>query len=169
MYNNIVIRGVLGLGLLGLCTSAMATVKLPVAEVKFDQAYVVFNRQTAGLSKKYVRIEAATSWEQEERGLMYRSSLAANAGMIFVNDAEDMGAFWMKNTLIPLDIAFFDKNGVIRDILQMKPCLQDPCQIYRPKHAFLGSIEMNWGWFAANRVQVGDKVRYTIYKNTKTP
>ena len=67
---------------------------------------------------------------------MNRRSLGAKAGMVFLYPQDHRGGFWMKNTLIPLDIAFSGARGKILRILTMQPCRRDPCRIYDPKVAY---------------------------------
>ena len=90
--------------------------------------------------------------ELRTRGLMYRDSLGADRGMPFVYPDEQMRGFWMKNTRIPLDIAFADSAGRIVWIDQMAPLDTDSTSSrYPAKYA----LEMNQGWFAAHGVAVG--------------
>jgi uncharacterized membrane protein (UPF0127 family) len=95
-----------------------------------------------------VRVELATTRAQLERGLMSRRSLAPNSGMAFLWTGDTHGKFWMKNTLIPLSIAFWGKSGRILRILDMAPCRADPCKVYDPHVAFRGALEVNRGAFA---------------------
>jgi len=94
-----------------------------------------------------VKVEIARTSAQLERGLMFRRSLAANGGMAFLWAGDTRGKFWMKNTLIPLSIAFWGKSGRILRILDMAPCRADPCQAYDPHVAFRGALEVNRGAF----------------------
>jgi len=94
-----------------------------------------------------VKVEIARTTAQLERGLMFRRSLAANGGMAFLWAGDTRGKFWMKNTLIPLSIAFWGKSGRILRILDMAPCRADPCQAYDPHVAFRGALEVNRGAF----------------------
>ena len=82
-----------------------------------------------------------------QRGLMGRESLPSDAGMVFVFEEETSGGFWMKDTLIPLSIAFIDDNGQIVDILDMAPCEADPCPVYIPDATYLFALEANQGFF----------------------
>ncbi|MGH3058284.1 MAG: DUF192 domain-containing protein, partial [Gaiellaceae bacterium] len=79
-----------------------------------------------------VAVEVADDDEERQVGLMNRESLPADAGMIFLFEEDASGGFWMKDTLIPLSIAFADAGGTIVRILDMEPCEADPCQIYDP-------------------------------------
>ena len=68
--------------------------------------------------------------------------------MAFLWKSDVRGQFWMKNTSIPLSIAFWGKSGRILRILDMAPCRRDPCRVYDPKVAFRGALEVNRGAFA---------------------
>jgi uncharacterized protein len=95
-----------------------------------------------------VKVEVAETTAQLERGLMGRRSLAPRSGMVFLFATDTRGRFWMKNTLIPLSIAFWGKTGRILRILDMAPCRADPCKVYDPHVAFRGALEVNRGAFA---------------------
>ena len=85
--------------------------------------------------------------ETRQRGLMHREELPAGAGMVFRFPAERDGGFWMKNTLIPLSIAYFDERGEIVAVLDMEPCTADPCPSYDPGVGYSGALEVNRGFF----------------------
>ena len=87
---------------------------------------------------------------------MNRRSLGAKAGMAFLYTEVQRGGFWMKNTLIPLDIAFADARGKILRILTMQPCRRDPCRIYYPNVAYRTALEVNAGSFRRWGVKAGD-------------
>jgi uncharacterized membrane protein (UPF0127 family) len=106
-----------------------------------------------------VDVEVAETPAAREHGLMGRESLAPEAGMIFVFPETMTGAFWMKNTLIPLSIAFYDESGLIVRILDMEPCRQDPCRLYDPRVPYRGALEVNGGAFADWGVAEGDRLR----------
>jgi uncharacterized membrane protein (UPF0127 family) len=97
--------------------------------------------------ERVVRVEVADDAEERARGLMGRRELAADAGMLFVFPETTRGGFWMKNTLIPLSIAFYDETGAILRILDMEPCRADPCRVYDPGVAYRGALEVNQGAF----------------------
>ena len=105
-----------------------------------------------------VPVEVADSQDEREVGLMNRESLAADAGMLFLFDDDTAGGFWMKNTLIPLSIAFADADGTIVSILDMEPCEADPCEIYDPGVPYRSALEVNQGAFADWGVEVGDRL-----------
>jgi uncharacterized membrane protein (UPF0127 family) len=104
-------------------------------------------------------VEIAETPEQQELGLMFRDFLPRNAGMIFVFPEDRARKFWMKNTLVPLSIAFYDRAGRIVSILDMEPCHDDPCPVYDPGVPYRGALEVNQGLFADWGVAVGDRIR----------
>lgn len=103
-----------------------------------------------------ITAEVAKSPETCERGLMYRKTMADNAGMLFVFPEERCANFWMANTLIPLSIAFLDRTGEILEIRDMKPLDRTPIlsQSIHVQYA----LEMNSGWFSINQVRVGTRL-----------
>ena len=111
----------------------------------FPHGTVTIAKAAGGVAK--VRVEIAETQAQQERGLMYRRHLAPRSGMVFVFASDTRGAFWMKNTLIPLSIAFYDGDGRILRILVMRPCRVTRCPTYDPKVAFRGALEVNRGAF----------------------
>ena len=102
-----------------------------------------------------VRIEIAETAEQHMLGLSGRRTLASNAGMAFLWKSDARERFWMKDTSVPLSIAFWDKRGRILRILDMAPCRRDPCKVYDPQVAFRGALEVNRGAFARWGVRRG--------------
>lgn len=106
-----------------------------------------------------VRVEVADEPAERATGLMRRAALARDAGMLFQFPADTRGGFWMKNTLIPLSVAFADRRGVIRRILVMTPCRRDPCRVYDPGIAYRSALEVNRGAFARWGVAEGDRLR----------
>jgi uncharacterized membrane protein (UPF0127 family) len=105
-----------------------------------------------------VRVEIAETPEEKARGLMGRRSLPPDAGMVFLEEEPVSSGFWMKDTLIPLSIAFWDRDGRIFRILDMEPCLEDSCPTYDPRGPWVGALEVNQGFFEEHGIQVGDKV-----------
>lgn len=103
-----------------------------------------------------VPVEIAATDAERQMGLMGRASLAADVGMLFVFDAEQPLSFWMKDTLIPLSIAYIDAAGRIVDIQDMQPLDETPHPSAAPAQY---ALEVNQGFFAANGIQVGDLVQ----------
>lgn len=106
-----------------------------------------------------VNVEVADTPELQARGLMHRESLPEDAGMVFLFFDETRTGFWMKDTLIPLSIAFFARDGEILEILDMEPCRSAECPTYDPGVAFRGALEVNQGAFEEWGVEVGDRIR----------
>jgi len=103
-----------------------------------------------------LRVSVAETPESRRRGLMGVDRLAEDSGMAFVFDEPVHTTFWMKDTLIPLSIAFVDAQGRIVTLRDMEPCEAGPCPRYGATGPFVMAIEANRGWFAAHGVEVGD-------------
>jgi hypothetical protein len=105
---------------------------------------------------KTIKVEVVRTEKEKEKGLMFRERLGKDEGMLFVYAREEMLSFWMKNTRLPISIAFIDKDGKIVDIQDMEPFSQElHVSAYPAKYA----LEMNRGWFARVGIKVGDLVR----------
>ncbi len=100
-----------------------------------------------------IHAEIATTPQQREHGLMHRASLCADCGMLFVFPAPARHAFWMKNTPLPLSIAFIAADGRILNIEEMLP---ETLDVHAAAGDALYGLEMSSGWFARNRVKAGD-------------
>jgi uncharacterized protein len=109
-----------------------------------------------------VNVEVAATDEERARGLMFRESLDEDAGMMFLFFEPTSGGFWMKNTLIPLSIAFFDHDGEILRILDMAPCKKEPCKLYYPGVKYSGALEVNQGAFDEWGVEEGDVIESNV-------
>lgn len=88
-------------------------------------------------------------------GLMGVSELPDDAGMLFRFPAPQDGGFWMKNTLLPLSIAFADSEGTIFEILDMEPCTAEPCPRYRPAKAFVNALEVKRSVLQTSGIEPG--------------
>ena len=106
----------------------------------------------------FVDVEIAQTDEHRTRGLMGRESLPEDAGMIFIYFEPRTTGFWMKDTLIPLSIAFIGEDQVINEIIDMDPCTEDPCPTYTPKEEYRAALEVNQGAFEEWGIEVGDTV-----------
>lgn len=105
-----------------------------------------------------IRVEIADDDGERQQGLMYRESLPPNQGMLFVYATQATRSFWMRNTLIPLDIAFIDPDGVIVDIQEMRQTQTD--ELTTSRYPAMYALEMNLGWFEANGVEVGARLEF---------
>ncbi|MGZ5034735.1 MAG: DUF192 domain-containing protein [Usitatibacter sp.] len=102
-----------------------------------------------------LKVELASEESQRTQGLMFRKKLGRDDGMLFVFDEPAYHSMWMKNTLIPLSVAFIDGNGVILNILDMEPETLDSHMAAGPARY---AIETNKGWYKENGIKPGDKV-----------
>jgi uncharacterized protein len=108
-----------------------------------------------------IKLEVARTAQEQSIGLMHRQDLAKDRGMLFVFSPPRPVSFWMKNTLIPLDMIFVS-NGVVKHIgVQIPPCKQDPCPGYgpEPNTNIDGVIELRGGRATELDLQVGDRLR----------
>ena len=129
---------------------------LPAGSPTFDTAtaYIETDGNTA-----LFNVEVADTPEERAYGLMNRESLPEDSGMLFVFFEPSSGGFWMKDTPVPLSIAFFDEDGEIISMYDMDPCTKEPCKSYRPERRYWGALEVNQGAFEEHGVEVGDVVR----------
>lgn len=102
-----------------------------------------------------VAVELADTPEERQLGLMYRDTLPAGQGMLFVYPDAQERRFWMKNTRVPLSIAFIDPTGVIVSMADMTPL---DTRTTPSGHAAMYALEVNRGWFREHGVKVGDAV-----------
>ena len=129
----------------------LATISAVVA-LTFPQGTAVIRTPERSVT---VKVELARTPDQLHTGLSGRKTLAAKAGMAFLFGHDVREQFWMKDTSIPLSIAFWGKRGRILRILDMAPCLHDPCRVYDPKVEFRGALEVNRGAFKRWGVRPG--------------
>jgi hypothetical protein len=133
-------RPLIAFFLLLLPAAALAQT-LPVVELK------------AGMH--LIRAEVAADYGSRMQGLMHRKALAPNAGMLFVFDQAAPHCMWMKNTYIPLSVAFLDAQGAIINIADMQPHSEQSHCAARPA---LYALEMTQGWFAQRGIKPGTKL-----------
>jgi uncharacterized protein len=103
-----------------------------------------------------IRAEVADSMGARMEGLMHRKSMPQGAGMVFVFDENAAHCMWMKNTLIPLSVAFIDESGAIINIADMQPQTEQSHCATRPARY---ALEMNKGWFAQRGIKAGAKLQ----------
>lgn len=106
-----------------------------------------------------VQVAAEVADEEQERtiGLMYRESLAKDSGMLFVMPRPERAIFWMRNTKLPLSIAYINPSGTIVEIHSLKPLDETPVPSAFPAIAY--ALEMEEGWFDKNGIYAGDRIR----------
>lgn len=110
------------------------------------------------IKEREIWVEVARTPEERARGLMGRKNLGQDEGMLFIFETEDYHGFWMKNTSIPLSIAFIDREGRIVEIKDMEPF---SLESHLPPKPILYALEMRRGWFKTNRVTKGDSIRFS--------
>ena len=125
-----------------------------------------FSKRTIELAGKRIVVEVADDDDRRAYGLMNRDHLPKDQGMLFVFDEAERRSFWMKNTRIPLSIAYFDKGRVLREIIDMRP---DPITAIQnktyPSHTEAQyALEMNIGWFERNKIRPGVSFRFADTK-----
>jgi uncharacterized membrane protein (UPF0127 family) len=137
MKTNAIYRGCAAL-LLALWAIHVSAQQLPKTELTINGHQLI--------------AEVASSPQQLERGLMYQRMLPDNRGMLFVFDAPQILRFWMKNTYLPLSIAFINADGVIVNITDMKPKTTNTHDSAVPAKF---ALEVNQGWFRRNSIGPG--------------
>jgi uncharacterized membrane protein (UPF0127 family) len=118
-----------------------------------QQTMLVFTNGAGG--EVELEVEVADEFEEQTLGLMFRHNLPQNSGMIFIFGFDHSTGFIMKDTLIPLSIAFTLADGTILDIQDMEPM---EIGSHRPEQMYRHAIEVNQGWFERNGIAVGDHV-----------
>ena len=122
-------------------SSAIATETLPLQEIQ--------------VGTQTLSVEIADEPHEHALGLMYRKSLPPQSGMLFVYDTAKPRAFWMKNTFIPLSIAYINEKGVIVHLADMTPLsTKSVPSIYPAQYA----LEVNQGWFEQHNIKKGDVI-----------
>jgi uncharacterized membrane protein (UPF0127 family) len=142
------------LALAALLAMACASKKGP--DPARPQARVVV--ETAAGGRHAVAVEIARTDAERARGLMHRTSLPDDAGMLFLFDETAEHGFWMMNTLIPLDMIFIDEDGRIVGVVERaEPRSTESRSVGAPSRYVL---EVNGGWTGARGVKAGDRVRF---------
>jgi len=165
------------------CTKDKQTANAGVVPNGTDTGLPSITFTTAKGQTVALAVEVADDSEEMQCGLMHRTSLPADQGMIFLYQMDSSGGFWMRNTLISLSIAYVAADGRIVDILDMEPVLASKHTPYRlpdgsmvavadgqpvpagavwltypPRGPYRSAIEVNRGWFGANGIAIGDRV-----------
>jgi uncharacterized membrane protein (UPF0127 family) len=122
----------------------------PPSEVTFDGSDAV------------LYVEIADDPSERRRGLMGVHHLPADEGMAFIFDRPVSTGFWMKDTPIPLSIAFLDEEDRVVGLREMEPCTADPCPSYGIGEPYVLAIEANAGWFEEHGVEEGDRARLEV-------
>jgi uncharacterized membrane protein (UPF0127 family) len=152
---GIVVFGLMAIPAPGRAQSSCGDAAAPYAEVQID-------------TYPRLDLELARTPQEHEVGLMYREFLPPDSGMLFVYQAQSSEGYWMYHTLIPLSIAWIDRNGTIVDIQDM-PRLEDPNNVqeasqtvYTPAAPYWYALEVNEGWFVQHGVGVGQQMVFCL-------
>lgn len=116
-----------------------------------------------------VTVEVVDSPSEREQGMMNRTKLDVDTGMLFAFPEPAMLSFWMKNTNIPLEVLFFDVNGEFVSAAQMVPCTADPCAKYKAQAASKYALEVNSDFRKAHDIGVGWKLSVKQLKKISRP
>ena len=134
-----------------LCTSSWADQR-PQLELP---------RLTLSAGMHLIQAQVAATPEQRSTGLMFRTEMPANEGMLFVFEQASQQCFWMKNTLIPLTAAFVADDGTLVNLVDMKPqSLDSHCSTAPVRYV----LEMNQGWFAKRGIKAGYKLKASVFR-----
>jgi uncharacterized membrane protein (UPF0127 family) len=118
----------------------------------------VYLLEPAGKPPARVSLEVAADEAAREKGLSNRSALPAGSGMAFLFPRDTTVQFWMKDTLVPLQIAFVGGDGRVVGLFEMPPCQRDPCPTYGPTRPYRYAVELASGAFTAAGIREGDRV-----------
>lgn len=110
---------------------------------------------------KRFSVEVARTDSERAIGLMNRPSIPADHGMIFVFEGQSIRSFWMKNTLIPLDMVFIDQDLKVVDVQKAIPCIADPCMSYVSKRPAKYVLEVNGGLVSSEQI-IGKEVKMKL-------
>ncbi len=144
--------GVRGIVCLALAFATLTACTRGADCTTVDPGHVRFTHADA------LTVRVADTSDERAQGLMGVTSLPSDDGMVFVFGGSSEDAFWMKDTLIPLSIAFVDGDRIVA-IREMEPCTNDPCPTYDAGAPYTYAVEANRGWFASHGIEAGDRVR----------
>jgi len=122
---------------------------------KFEKQEIAIE---GGAGKVTLKAEIARTQAQHQQGLMYRKELKDGEGMLFIFEKDDVLSFWMKNTLVPLSVAYIASDGRILEIYNMEPGNLDPVNSSRSARY---ALEVPQGWFSRAGLAAGDKLDLT--------
>jgi uncharacterized membrane protein (UPF0127 family) len=135
-------------------SALLLLVTVPASAQNAPQS-VTFGKTQLSAGMHLIKAEVAIADAERQQGLMFRETMDKNAGMVFVFDQPTTQCMWMKNTLLPLSVAFIDAQGKIVNIEDMQPqTLDTHCSDKAVKYA----LEMNLGWFKEKRIKPGSKI-----------
>ena len=140
--------------LLAACSSSASPAE-PQGSIGLARSSVMFYPSDG--SPVILSVLVADTDPERERGLMGVTNLASDQGMAFVFDSPTTAEFWMKNTLIPLSIAFVNQGGRVVATRDMQPCRTDSCPWYSAGQPYAFAVEAHLGYFSGSNVRLGDR------------
>lgn len=156
------LRRFLACSFLVLVASAATVVLSGCADEKPAVEKTVADYFPVKIGDRAARLQFAVLPNEQQRGLMERTSLGANDGMIFIYREPQQMSFWMRNTFVPLDIGFFDAKGELREVRQLFPRDERSVKSHGTDLQF--AIEMNQNWYRDNGVKAGARLDMTAVK-----
>ncbi|MHB8859186.1 MAG: DUF192 domain-containing protein [Thermoleophilia bacterium] len=141
----------------GTAPTATATGSTSPASASSPLSASVIFHPAGGGRDAALLVEIARTDPEKARGLMYRTQLGTDAGMIFIWEQPVQDGFWMKNTPLPLSVAFITTDGIIEDIQDMEPYTT---QVHMPPGSYIYAVEANRGWFSGHGIKAGDSAEF---------
>ena len=166
MRNWVTVGIVFGVLLMG-CSAlnpAPPPTPIPSPQVESGSGQTLPISAQATIAGSTIKLEVARTPKQQATGLMYRSALGDDQGMLFPFDPPQVVGFWMKNVLIPLDMIFMRDGEVKMIAASVPPCNTNPCPAYRSKTAINQVIELRGGRAASLGLKVGDRVKLQLLR-----
>lgn len=147
-----------------LPTLFISVAVVPTAVSAQSTATAHFETKRILLGGKTITVEIADNDQRRVQGLMFRKSLAPDQGMLFIFDSERVLGFWMKNTLIPLSIGYFDSSKRLINVHEMTPEVagraEHQLKTYRSSRPALYALEMEKNWFSKNKIKPGSQFTF---------
>ena len=161
MKNIMIIIGiVIGIGVLGTLYFNETSQDIMEFDESINYSQVIIYTTN---SEIMVNVEVADTPQKQSQGLMYRENLKLDHGMLFIFDDESILSFWMKDTLIPLDMIFVDKTfRIINVVDNALPCNIEPCPDYSSEKPAKYVIEVNAGFAKTNDIEAGDFISINL-------
>lgn len=139
-----------------LAVLLFATLLLKASEANINNQYL---SSKVCFKDKCIIAEVSDTPEKITKGLMFKTELAEKRGMLFKFGTDGVYPFWMKNTLIPLDVIWISRDLRIVHIENAVPCEETVCKTYNPDKIALYVLEVNSGFVEENNIKIGDKIR----------
>jgi uncharacterized membrane protein (UPF0127 family) len=127
----------------------------PVEDLPTGTLVITVAENSVAATEYELKVSIADTPEAKEQGLMGVEEMDEDVGMVFLEPEPVQQSFWMKDTLIPLSVAFWDQSRHIVAVIDMDPCLEEPCTLYDPGVAWVGAVEVNQGYFDRHAFELG--------------